>query len=124
MATAWPVKVEGETRAPDLAEVRRALGVLLDPAHGVQLQALPSGASHRLPAADLDALCGAAASLAVGATGVYWSLNPVPAIPDLPIKVSDVLARRWLLLDIDRVKSQADKDLSATEAEKSAVRAV
>jgi hypothetical protein len=67
--------------------------------------------------------------------GVYSTLNPlaVPAERDdgLPVdcwawaaKDQDVLRRRWLLVDLDRRKTGADKDQSATDEERAAVLSV
>ena len=123
MPKEWNEPVIGDRLpAPDLAEVRRALAVLADPGQGVELRGLPSGRSRVHPGSDLDGLCRSAAELADG-TGVYWTLNPSRHKEGTrATRTRDVLRRRWLLLDIDRKKTAADKHLSATDAEKEEAR--
>lgn len=111
--------VRGTTSACDLAEVRRALTIITDPAAGVFVQALPSGRWRVLPAANLDAVCQVVQEFS-GEAGVYLGLNPVPPDLNRPHRVGDVLRRRWLLVDVDRHKGEQDKDLSATDAERAA----
>jgi hypothetical protein len=108
------------TRAPDLVEARRALSVLADPAHGVQLQSAPYWHFATFGGEDLDGACDWVAKQG-NATGVYYALNPVP--PDLGhrVLVGDVYFRRWLLVDVDRSKL-AGKELSATDSEHEAAR--
>jgi hypothetical protein len=108
----------------DEFEVRRALAVLPDPAHGLELRALPSGHTVVLPAAEEDRVLEVVRDLADGAAGIYYGLNPVP--PDLgrPAQAGDVLTRRWLLLDIDPVKPEGLADYSATDQEKERAREV
>lgn len=75
---------------------------------------------------DLDAMARDALQLDHRARGVYFTLNPVhpnaylspasKATADL-----DVLARRWLLIDCDPVRTA---DLSATDTEKAAAEAI
>lgn len=115
----------GTTPAVDEREVRRALALLADPAHTVELRGLPSGASRVRLGSDLDGLVRAAEFLSSeGSAGVYFTLNPLSLEPhcDRAAKVADVVRRRWLLVDIDRVKDKDDphKDDSATDEEKAA----
>jgi hypothetical protein len=111
----WTLKAQGGTpRGVDAAEVYRALALLADPDHGVELRGLPSGRSRVMPADDLDGLAAAAEELGDD-RGVYYCLNPVPAGLGHAARVGDVIRRRWLLVDVDPVK--AAKDVSATDAE-------
>ncbi len=123
----WSLKATGAAsdRPPDVAEMRRAMAVLADPAASQQVQALPSAHWLHLSASDPAALADAAAALAER-TGqsVYYLLNPIPAGLGRPARNADALARRWLLVDVDRKKDEHSKNLSATGAEKEASRAV
>jgi putative DNA primase/helicase len=71
------------------------------------------------------------------AKGVYLTLNPVnpsfakqpwnqihPARKGNSVGDEGILARRWLLLDLDRVKPQGTSELSATDAEKQSVQSL
>lgn len=107
----------------DREEVLRALTLFTDPTAGVLIQGLPSGRCRVIASTDKAALMRAVEEYADD-RGVYWSLSPVPANLGRPIKVGDVLSRRWLLIDVDRKKAETDKDLSATDAEKEACRLV
>ena len=100
----------------DLAEVRHSLAVLADPEHGIQLQAAPYWAFRTFAAADLEKATEWVKEQE-SATGIYYALNPVPPSLADRVKNGDVLKRRWLLVDVDRPKTDADADLSATEAE-------
>ncbi len=108
----------------DMAEVRRALAVLADPARGVQLQAAPGWGHNRVTAKgdELDLLC-AWVEERRSAVGVYYALNPVPPDLDHAILNADALCRRWLLVDVDRSKEAAPHE-SSTDAEKDAARGV
>ncbi len=118
MTNLWTMRAQGGgPSGVDAAEVYRALSVLADPDHGVELRGLPSGRHRILPGDDLDGLAAAADSLGDGA-GVYYCLNPIPADLDHSARVGDVIRRRWLLVDADPVK--AEKDASATDQEKQA----
>ena len=117
---AFTLRVRGNSRI-DADEVRRALAVLADPQHGIQLQVAPYWAWRTFASADLD---GAIAWLKEQTpTGVYYALNPVP--PGLTKRVvnADPLCRRWLLVDVDRNKT-LEPDASATEAEHEAARSL
>lgn len=119
MSSIWDQTATGQSAAPiDVEEVRRALAVLADPAHGVELRGLPSGRSVTLPAGDTGGLCRAAESLADG-KGVYFGLNPVAPRPGSGSggtqTARDVLRRRWLLIDLD---PRRPADTNATDAEK------
>lgn len=133
----WTQRAEGHgRRAPDLAEVRRALALLADPEAGVQLQYAPfhSGSwktfslpgclgGHPGPQAGVEAACAWVGEIGRSATGVYYALNPVPVDLDHSLRVADVLRRRWLLVDIDRAKA-LEPDEAATEAEHEAARSL
>jgi putative DNA primase/helicase len=71
------------------------------------------------------------------AKGVYLTLNPVdpsfakqpwnqihPARKGNSVGDEGILARRWLLIDLDRVKPQGTSELSATDAEKQSVQSL
>lgn len=123
MAGIWKQKATGAAlQAIDAAEVRRALAVLADPAHGLQLQRAPfrSDGFATFGGNDLKA----AVAWVAGqddATGLYYALNPVPAGLGHSLKAADVLARRWLLVDVDRNKAVQPDD-PATDAEHEAAR--
>ncbi len=55
--------------------MRHALGLLVDPAHRVMIQSLPSGHFRHLRGNDLDAIVKAVAEMN-GEAGTYFSLNP------------------------------------------------
>ncbi len=99
----------------DELQVRQALALLAAPEHCCELRGLPSGRNIILPGQDLDALYAAVKSLA-DSNGIYYTLNPVPLLTR-PARASDVLCRRWILLDVDPIKPDAFKDASATDAE-------
>lgn len=119
----WDVIADGGAdQAPDIAEVRRALGVLLDPAGAHEIRGLPSGRSRLVRPSDPDAAVAAILDLASN-RGVYYTLNPVrPDLGDRAARKNDVLRRINLLIDIDPVKG--DPDGSSTETEKDAARKV
>jgi len=103
---------------PDLEMVRQALSLLADPAAGVQLTCMPSWAWGTFPGAGegIDQ----AAEWVGGhgdAQGIYYALNPVSVGLEARCKNSDALRRRWLLIDVDRVKTAEDRDLSASAKE-------
>lgn len=110
--------------AVDRDELRRALAVLVDPAHPVELRRLaPRHRSVVLAGDDLDGLVAAAEEL--GGVSVYYSLNPVALAvgSKRPAKDEDIFSRRWLLVDVDRAKGDRPDD-PATDAEKAATEAV
>jgi hypothetical protein len=119
MSDPWEMTVQGGPI--DDQEVRRALGLLVDPAHWTMIQGLPSAAYRILPGDNLDALVRAVADLS-GGIGTYFSLNPFRGPLDKPPKSSDILARRWFLIDPDARK--AEKNASTSDEEKEAARQV
>lgn len=98
----------------DLAEIGRALALLMDAGQTFELRALPSGRSW------IGDNLGSAVEAAryMGSGNLYYALNPCRAGLAGAAKNSDILARRWLLVDIDPIR--ATPDVMATEAEKSA----
>lgn len=106
----------------DVAEIRRALAVLIDPQQAVELRCLPSGRSVVGGIEDINRLVEW-----VGRqddySGIYYALNPVAPTAERASKAT-VVARRWMLLDVDRTKTEADKDMSATADEHEATRAL
>jgi hypothetical protein len=120
-------------RRPDTAEMAKALAVFADPdpAAAFELRALaaadgilPKAVSALFTAADLPRAVEWAADRTRNLYTVYMGLNPVrqrlPLDPGRAVRASDVLRRRWLLLDIDPARPAGlDRD-SATDAEKAA----
>lgn len=98
--------------------VRQALSLLADPAAGVQLTCMPSWAWGTFPGAG-EGIDHAAewVSSHGDAQGIYYALNPVSVGLETRCKNSDALGRRWLLIDVDRVKTAEDKDFSASAKE-------
>jgi len=117
------LKATGDGRGVDAQEVRRALALLADPQLAIQLQYAPfHGQSFRTFAGDdLDAAV-AWVEANAGAQAVYYALNPVPRGLGRSLRTTDVVYRRWLLVDIDRAKTPATRELSATDAEHEAAR--
>lgn len=116
MTSSW--KIPGPGRAPDLAVVQQALRLLADPSAGVQLTCAPAWSFATFAGTEAGIVRAVAWVGDHGdAEGIYYGLNPVS--PDLShrMKVPDVLRRRWLLIDVDRVKTPADRCLSATTQE-------
>lgn len=84
---------------------------------------------------ELGEMARAALAISGWCQGVYYTLNPLrpskfvaqaPRVMRADRRAftatdADVLCRRWLLVDIDRVKDAATRDLSATDAERAAV---
>ena len=114
MATAFRGKAcGGGTQTADSFEVRRALALLADPLHGIEIRTLPTGKSRVFAGSDLDGMVQYVDFLTDYA-GVYYTLNPIPAGLDHPARVGDVLVRRWLLIDVDPVRPA---DTSTTDGE-------
>jgi hypothetical protein len=125
----WDMKVSLSIPSEiDEERVREALSILLDPKGAHEIRGLArtdtdqAYVRSRLVRADnLDAAVKAVAELG-DSNGIYYTLNPVRAnLGDKAARVSDVLSRRWFLIDIDRVKVKGQPDLMATDAEKSEV---
>lgn len=117
----WNLIATGGPAGVDAAELRRALGYLMDPGECHEVRALPSGRSRLVRGDDLDAAVAAVEELADG-TGVYLTANPVR--PDLGNRAAtnkDVTRRRIFYIDIDPVRP---KDSNATDAEHEAARLV
>jgi hypothetical protein len=112
-------------RPPDTAEVRRALALLADPTAGLQLHAGGGAWAFRTFAGgDLDGMAAWVAENGDTATGVYYNLNPVPAGLPREVTNGDVTYRRWLLVDVDRFKTNETKKLSATDGEHEAAQSL
>jgi hypothetical protein len=116
----WSIPVTISS-AIDRDEVRRMLGLMLDPDTAHEVRALPSGQSVTITRTDLDAAVRAVEAIA-GSKGTYITLNPVR--PDLTgaARVKDITCRRHLLIDCD--PERADRDGMATEAEHAVAKAV
>jgi hypothetical protein len=104
-------------RAADTAEVKRALRILAEPRHGIQLQAAPGWGNDfgTFAGTDVEAMA-AWVQARPNAEGVYFALNPVAATLSHAVKNGDPVCRRWLLIDVDRDKREGFGS-SATEAE-------
>lgn len=122
MTDPWSMTVL-RSSSTDEAEVRRSLSLLVDPGHCVQIQSLPSGRWRQVAGRDMEALMWAVRDFS-DEKGVYLSLNPFRGPLDHPLKTSDILTRRWLLIDPDAVKAEKDRDSSTTEGEKEQARLV
>jgi hypothetical protein len=120
----WEMPVQAAAPVPvpiDEGQVRQALGVFVDPAYHVQIQALPSGKWRHCAGADLDGLVRTVAEFA-NEKGVYFSLNPYRGPLDRALRNTDILCRRWFLIDPDARKDQTDS--STTDEEKECARQV
>jgi len=100
----------------DQNEVRRSLALLTDFGHAFEVRAVnPPGHAHGVVCRQVEDGLQAVLDHA-GFAGVYVSINPIRPDAKSASKAT-VVARRWLLLDIDPVRP---KDTSATEEEKAA----
>lgn len=128
----------GPSREDQIQAAVRFLGLLRDPGEVVELRALevqqrygrPATASgyYRMPD-DAVALAAAATDLTTRALGVYVTLNPVLSAllsrycrrvqlhPKCTTGDSEIVARRWVMVDIDPVRPAF---LSATDDERRA----
>lgn len=101
----------------DRVEVARALKILIDPAATHELRGLPSARSRSIVGSNLDAALDAVDYLGDD-RGVYFTLNPVRHdLGNKAARVSDIVLRRWLLIDVDRNKNLYPDDM-ATDEEK------
>lgn len=98
----------------DIQKIRQACILFFDPDHHVFLQQLPSAIWGFLSGSDTDGIIKWAGNHNNG-SGTYFGINPVPLL-DRPTLVDDAIYRRWLLIDIDRDKTQEPKN-PATEEE-------
>lgn len=115
----WEMTVQRngpDVSAIDEAEVRRALGLFVDPKYGVQIQSLPSGRWEHCDGANLDSVVRTVAKLS-GEQGVFFSLNPYRVPLDHALLNVDILCRRWFLIDPDAVKTETDSSTSEDEKE-------
>jgi hypothetical protein len=116
------------TTTADPVEIRRALGVLLEPGATAELRVLHAGRDGTVSGYfnDHDALTREAARWSGKAPGIYVTLNPVlPALfaraanrvrprAEQTTSDRDILRRRWLPIDFDPVRPAG---ISSTEAE-------
>ncbi len=128
MASPFNVRVSRE-QAPDMEEVTRGLALLVDPSGPVQLQSLPSGQLLHRPGGDKVGQIEAVRTLASGQpAGVYFTINPMSCSPGHGKSggaiVGDILRRVWLLIDVDRRKTDQTTGTNATTAEKHCASAV
>jgi hypothetical protein len=118
MSAAFKGQAEGGTGPGcDLVEARKALQVLVDPAHSVELRAIPTGKSRVFSGSDLDGMVDCLDELSGGAQSVCYLLNPcsLPAGSRRAARVGDIVKRRWIFLDFDPVRPA---DTSSTDLEK------
>ena len=137
------------TPASNLAEIRRGLQAYCRQGSVYELRALGVGPSSRRVIYgyydDLERMAQNAASLSGRARGVYFTPNPVSdelvqrspnglrefkrghneaegaaASGEKLTRDSDVVRRRWILLDFDPVRGNGIKDSPATDAEEEA----
>lgn len=115
--TANPWLLPGPGRVPDLNIVRQALSLLADPSAGIQVTCAPAWSFATFAGA--EGIEGAAAWVAAhgDSQGIYYALNPVDVALPTRCKNADALRRRWLLIDVDRVKTDDNKHLSADHRE-------
>ncbi len=129
MDSPWAGKaIGGMAHELDEVEAQRALALFADPTPGnaVHFQAKPSWKTRLVPGNDAEAMMAAVRSLNAG-DSIYFGLNPVSAnlfLGSKDVKALDIQCRKLLCVDIDRAKTNEDKKLSATEAEKEAARSV
>lgn len=107
----------GPTRTMDLEQARRALTLLVDPEHGVQLQTLPSAAWRQRKGSDIDTLLSDLKDLSEG-KGVYWTLNPINLDLFRAARATDVVKRRWFMVDADRSHVVGQEECSASDEER------
>lgn len=116
-ASPWKVTADGgRWSGIDAKELLGSVPVLFAPDGSYELRSLPSGRSRLVTADRPEELASAASDLSDG-RGLYYTLNPVRADLTGSARNADVLSRRWLFVDVDPVKAEADS--SSTEAEKS-----
>lgn len=121
----WTVRATGGAQEIDLAEARRALAVLADPAHGCGFRGWPSERRLYGPGGDIDGLIRLVEELNDNKQ-IHVLLNPVRAnfVPE-PRKgahVADILCRRWLLIDVDPRRPEGFQKDSATDGEHEAAK--
>jgi hypothetical protein len=120
------LKVTGQgIREQDAPEVRRALALLADPESSLQLHYAPfhKESFKTFESGDLDGMVEWVCRQ-TSAVGVYYSLGTVSPGLDRNQRDSDIVTRRWFLVDLDRDKDKTPefKEYSATDAEHEAVR--
>src|SRR5437879_6314651 len=100
-----PLQVPGDLTAwPDLAEVRHALSLLMEPGQTFELRALPSARSW--VGNSIDEAIVEAPSLCSG--NLYYTLNPIKRGVNKAAKNTDIECRKWLLIDIDPNRDNPD----------------
>lgn len=109
----------------DKEQARRALELLVDPTHRVELRPLPSARSVILPGNNIDALLEAADAAERNGDTVYLILNPVePPEGVRACKDAHVPVRRWLFLDVDPERADGFDKACASDEEKAAAGAL
>jgi hypothetical protein len=111
----FSLTTHGSTLPLDLVTVRRALTTGFDPGESFEIRALPSKASRICSRDNIDEAVQIVESLA-DSKAIYVLLNPVRPSLSRPASTDDIVRRRCLLIDVD--PRRANRDLSATDAEK------
>src|SRR5580693_2262336 len=111
----FSLTTHGSTLPLDLVTVRRALTSGFDPGESFEIRALPSKASRICSRDNIDEAVQIVESLA-DSKAIYVLLNPVRPSLSRPASTDDIVRRRCLLIDVD--PRRANRDLSATDAEK------
>jgi hypothetical protein len=108
---------QGSPEAPDYKEVRLFLTLAFEVDQRVQIVGLPGGRCVTCQAGNREEVIQAVEHCS-GCPTIACTLNPVLPTFDAnqPAKASDILCRRWLMIDADTVRP--DHNLSATDAEK------
>ena len=98
----------------DAEEVRRALELLVDREAGCQIFTLPDRRKEDVKGSDIDALVQAVRH-SDDQAGIYLVLNSLPLGFNEYAKNKDITKRRWLFIDIDRIKNEFDKYAASEE---------
>jgi len=115
-----PFLVPGRLPGPDLAMAGRALSLLVPAGAGFQLCCAPSWAWQTFVGTEAGiqaALAWVEEQSENGATAVYYSLNPVAVGLTRRALSGDHPRRIWILIDIDRIKTEVNSKLAATNEE-------
>lgn len=115
-----PPEAQQPAHGANADQIAKWLEVLVEPNTTVELRALFEGGKPEIQhylSSDLPSMARAAAHWGRTAKAVYWMLNPLPLDwRGKAAKDSDVIHRRWLLVDID---PKREGTISATCEEKS-----
>jgi len=121
MTSAFRMRAVNMAPPSQVDACRQALAILADPDLYIEIRTLPYANSFVAKGDELDSLCSFIDELS-NYQGVYFSLNPLSSKITRSARKEDIAKRRWLLIDIDRVKDETNKDQSATDAERAKCR--